>query len=261
MILEFIFTLLMLILLQAVLGIDNLLYISLESKKAPEDKQTFVRKVGIFIAIFFRLGLLFLLTSLIKYFQDPFLHLNLQKIISVEINLHSIIVYCGSIFIIYTAIKEIWHMINFDAELKHESKTETSLIKIIVLIVLMNMVFSFDSILSAIALTDNIWLMAISTVVGGFLMILVSGKVSKFLQKNRMYEVLGLFILFLVGIMLLTEAGHLSHLNLFGSPVEAMSKTNFYFIIVVLTLVDIVQSRYQKRLLKEKLSDSQQNQI
>ncbi|MFT7514772.1 MAG: putative tellurium resistance membrane protein TerC, partial [Candidatus Omnitrophota bacterium] len=70
-----------------------------------------------------------------------------------------------------------------------------------------------------------------------------------FLQKNRMYEVLGLFILFVVGIMLLSEGGHLAHLHLFGHEITSMSKATFYFVIGVLVLTDVVQSRYRKRLM------------
>jgi len=114
----------------------------------------------------------------------------------------------------------------------------------------MNIVFSFDSILSAMALTDVFWVMATAIVIGGVLMIWLSGKVSEFLKKNRMYEVLGLFILFIVGIMLLSEGGHLAHLKLFGNEVTPMSKTTFYFVIVVLVVIDIIQSKYQKKLSK-----------
>jgi predicted tellurium resistance membrane protein TerC len=70
-----------------------------------------------------------------------------------------------------------------------------------------------------------------------------------------MYEVLGLFILFVVGILLLSEGGHLAHLQLFGHKIEAMSKATFYFVITVLVLVDVVQARYQKKLMKLKISD------
>ena len=66
-----------------------------------------------------------------------------------------------------------------------------------------------------------------------------------------MYEVLGLFILFIVGIMLITEGGHLAHLEFFGNEIVPMSKTTFYFVIAILVVVDIVQGRYQKKLLKE----------
>ncbi len=249
----------MLIMLQAVLGIDNLLYISLESKNAPTDKQSYVRKLGIGLAIILRILLLFALTSLIQYFQDPILSLNFKSIITGEFNIHSIIVYAGGSFIIYTALKEIWHMISIeDHEEHHDNKKSNnkSVGKLIALIVVMNLVFSFDSILSAIALTDNIWVMTIAIILGGILMIWLSDKVSAFLQKNRMYEVLGLFILFLVGVMLITEAAHLSHLVIFDEKIEAMSKATFYFIIFILVIIDVVQSKYKNKLSKTEKVDN-----
>ena len=114
----------------------------------------------------------------------------------------------------------------------------------------MNLIFSFDSILSAMALSDVFWVMASAIIISGVLMIWLADRVSEFLQKNRMYEVLGLFILFVVGIMLLSEGGHLAHLHLFGNKITPMSKTTFYFVIGVLILTDIVQTRYQKKLMK-----------
>lgn len=249
------FTLGMLILLQAVLGIDNLLYISIESKNAPAHKQTFVRRLGIGLAVIFRIGLLFLIVSLIDYFKDPIFCVNLKDVFTGKFSIHSLIVYVGGGFIIYTAVKEIWHMISLEEHNKIEKgEKKQGIGRIIVMIVIMNLVFSFDSILSAIALTEVLWIMIVAIVFGGVLMIWLAEKVSEFLKKNRMYEVLGLFILFLVGVMLLTEAGHLSHLNLFGNEITPMNKTTFYFIIAILIIVDLVQSRYQKRLTKIKKS-------
>lgn len=255
---ENILTLLMLILLQAVLGFDNLLYISLESKYAPKEKQSSVRKIGIGLAIVLRILLLFALMSVIKYFQNPFLHVNWEGVLVTEVNIHSLIVLFGGGFIIYTAIKEIWHLISHHDEHEAEGKgKQKSAGKVIFMIVLMNLVFSFDSILSAMALTNYIgvyWiemvLMSIAIVISGVLMIVLADKVSNFLRKNRMFEVLGLFVLFIVGIMLLTEGGHLAHIKLFGNEIVPMSKTTFYFVIVILVIVDIVQSRYQKKIIK-----------
>ncbi|MEP5240603.1 MAG: tellurium resistance protein TerC, partial [Flavobacteriaceae bacterium] len=85
----------MLILLQAVLGFDNLLYISIESKRAPLDKQKMVRTTGIGIAIVLRIVLLFVLVNLIKYFQDPIMHIDLWSWISGTFNIHSLIVLFG----------------------------------------------------------------------------------------------------------------------------------------------------------------------
>ncbi len=161
------------------------------------------------------------------------------------------IVLLGGLFIIYTAIKEIAHMMMLEEEHAEEKKPK-SLRSAIFIIVVMNLVFSFDSILSAIALTKVYWVMATAIVIGGLLMILLSGKISEFLKKNRMYEVLGLFILFVVGIMLISEGGHLAHLNFFGHPIEAMSKSTFYFVIGAMVVTDIVQSRYLRKLNKKK---------
>ncbi|MCP4121809.1 MAG: tellurium resistance protein TerC [Bacteroidetes bacterium] len=243
-------TLGMLIMLQAVLGFDNLLYISLESKRAPEDRQNFVRKLGIGMAIFLRIGLLYLLVSVIGKFQKSVFAFH-NNYIEGDFNIHSMIVLLGGIFIIYTAMKEIWHMMALEAD-PEKKKKGGSVTSIIVMIVLMNLVFSFDSILSAMALTDVFWVMAVAIVIGGLLMIWLSEKISNFLQKNRLYEVLGLFILFVVGIMLVSEGGHLAHLHLFGNEITPMSKTTFYFIIFIMVVIDIVQSRYQKKIIAEE---------
>ncbi|OAD44799.1 TerC family protein [Polaribacter atrinae] len=259
--LEIIFTLLMLVLLQAVLGFDNLLYISLESKKAPEADQKKVRKTGILIAIVLRIVLLFVLVSIIDFFQDPFSFLSggIEDIIHFAFNGHSIIVLLGGGFIIFTAIKEIWHMISTKgmevSEMASDKGTKSSN-AVITSIVIMNLVFSFDSILAAIGLTSEIEntttafiVMAIAIVISGLLMLIMADKISTFLSKNRMYEVLGLFILFIVGIMLVTEGGHLAHIKIFGEEIVPMSKTTFYFVLAILIIVDVVQGKYQKNLL------------
>ena len=243
---ENLITLTLLILLQAVLGFDNLLYISLASKRAPEKSQSRVRLIGISLAIILRIGLLFLLLHLIESFQTPWFSLD-NDFIHGEFNLHSLIVLAGGIFIIYTAVKEIWHMMKLEKDDETEEKKK-SVVSVITMIVVMNIIFSFDSILSAMALTKVFWVMATAIVISGGLMIWLSDRVSVFLKKNRMYEVLGLFILFVVGIMLLTEGGHLGHMKLFGDEIVPMSKTTFYFVISVLVIVEIVQTRYQKKL-------------
>ncbi len=248
---EHFLTLGMLILLQAVLGFDNLLYISLESKSAPEDQRTMVRKVGIGLAIVLRIILLFVLVSVIDYFQHPVWTPH-NSVFGGSFNIHSIIVLLGGIFIIYTAIKEIWHMISLEEHEDAQGKGTKSVAQVITMIVIMNLVFSFDSLLSAMALTKEFWVMATAIIIGGILMIVLADKISDFLAKNRMYEVLGLFILLLVGIMLVTEGGHLAHLEFFGYHIEAMSKATFYFVLTILVITDLVQGRYQKKLLAQK---------
>ena len=248
-----IITLFFLILLQVVLGFDNLLYISLESKKAPPEKRVLVRRWGIGIAIFLRLILLFVIIGLVDSIQGVLFSFNIEGIIYSKFNFHSIIVLVGGIFIIYTAIKEIGHMLIVD-KLDHGEANQKSFKSVIFWIVLMNLIFSFDSILSSMALTDIFAIMAIAIIVCGLLMIWLADNVAEFLEKNRMYEVLGLFILFIVGIMLVSEGGHLAHLTLFGQEITPMSKATFYFVISILIIIDIVQSKYQKNLLNKNKS-------
>ena len=288
--LESLFTLFMLIILQAVLGFDNLLYISIESKRVVESKQAYVRKLGISLAIVLRIALLLVIINAIQYLQEPFFEMGIEKhgdevtsvehdpnaargaktihqdenkqdhglyeltdagkIFAASINVHSLIVLIGGGFIIYTAFKEIFHLLSIN-HLEHEgdNQKKRSVGVAVFWIMTMNLVFSFDSILSAIALTDNIWIMGIAIIISGILMIVLADKVAEFLKKNRMYEVLGLFILLLVGIMLVTEGGHLAHLHLFEHEITAMSKATFYFVLAVMVIIDVVQGQYQKKLL------------
>ena len=242
------FTLGMLIFLQAVLGFDNLLYISLESKRVALDKQRFVRRMGIGLAIGLRIVLLFVVIKAIDSFQEAFYSPHWGDFMHAEFNVHSLIVLAGGVFIIYTAFKEILHMLSIQHVENLDDGPMRSPGQAIGWIVAMNIVFSFDSILSAVALTDVFWVMATAIIISGVMMIVLADTVAEFLKRNRMYEVLGLFILLIVGVMLVSEGGHLAHLHFFDKPIEAMSKTTFYFSIAILVVVDIAQSKYQKKL-------------
>lgn len=242
------FTLLMLVLLQAVLGFDNLLYVSLESRRVTPERQAWVRRWGIGLAIFLRMVLLFVVVQTIAAFKAPFFELHWPGVVEAGFNLQASVTLLGGAFILYTATKEIFHMLNVDDLEGSGSGPQRSVASALTWIILMNLVFSFDSILSAMALSDVFSVMATAIVISGILMIWLADRVSQFLERNRTYEVLGLFILFIVGILLVSEGGHHAHLKLFGREVTAMSKTTFYFVIGVLVIVDVVQGRYLRKL-------------
>ncbi len=245
------FTLGMLVMLQAVLGFDNLLYISLESQRVEASQQSKIRKWGIGLAVLLRIVLLFALLKVLSLFTSELFALDIKGFIQGSFNLKSIVVFLGGIFLIYTALKEILHMMMLEEDLQRKRKP-SSFASVLFSIVIMNAIFSFDSILSAMALTQNFILMATAILIGGLLMVLLADKVTEFLKKNRMYEVVGLFILFLVGAMLLSEGAHDAGLVLFNTEIHAMSKGTFYLIIFVMVIVEMVQSRYQRRLLTLK---------
>jgi predicted tellurium resistance membrane protein TerC len=204
--LENLFNLGVLIFLQAVLGFDNLLYISIESQRAPKEMQAKVRRDGILIAIGLRIVLLFAMMQLIAALQEPFVVLNLPGIIEGGVNFSTVVFILGGGFI--------------------------------------------NSILSALAITDVFVVLAVAVLVSGLGMLLLADRVSDFIQRNRKFEVMGLFILLIVGVVLLGEAGHAAqpHLHLFGFAVEPMSKATFYFSIAVLVVVDLIQAKYQRKL-------------
>ncbi|MGR3452442.1 TerC family protein [Pseudooceanicola sp.] len=257
--------LLMLCFLQAVLGFDNLLYISIESQRAPVPQQRAVRFWGIVIAVALRVVLLFVMIRLLGALTQPFFVFGWDGVITGGVNFATVVFVLGGIFIMYTAVKEISHLLtveHLDADV--EGKSGKSALQVILLIVFMNLIFSFDSVLSAIAITDVFPVLATAIILSGLAMLLLANAVTAFLEKNRMFEVLGLFILLIVGVVLLGEAGqaaaHATHdetmaLRIFGYEIIPMSKSTFYFSVVVLFAVEIIQSGYSRKLAAERRAE------
>lgn len=262
--------LVMLCFLQAVLGFDNLLYISIESQRAPVAQQKTVRTWGIIIAVALRVLLLFTMIQLLGALNAPFYEFQWEGVLEGSVNFATCVFVIGGIFIMYTAVKEIAHMLSID-HLDHdvEGKSGKSATQVVLLIVLMNLIFSFDSVLSAIAITDVFPILATAIILSGLAMLLLADGVTRFLEKNRMYEVLGLFILLIVGVVLLGEAGqaavhglesmgvpheeaHHAALKVFGKEIIPMSKSTFYFSVIVLVAVEIIQSGYSRKLNHER---------
>jgi predicted tellurium resistance membrane protein TerC len=249
-----------------VLGFDNLLYISIESQRAPVAQQASVRRWGILIAVALRVVLLFAMIRLIDAMAEPFWIFNSPGLIEGGVNFATCVFIIGGVFIIYTAVKEISHMLsieNLATDVNH--KGGRSAAQVVTLIVLMNLIFSFDSVLSALAITDVFPILAAAILISGLAMLVLADGVTRFLEKNRMYEVLGLFILLIVGVVLLGEAGpaaaHAMHddsltLKFFGHEVIPMSKTTFYFSVIVLFAVEILQSGYTRKLKAERTAQS-----
>ena len=268
--------LLMLCFLQAVLGFDNLLYISIESQRAPRAQQSAVRTMGIILAVVLRVVLLFAMVELLDLLAEPFVVFDWEGVLEGGVNFATLVFLLGGVFIIYTAVKEISHLLSVEhLHTDIEGNSGKSAGQVIALIVVMNLIFSFDSVLSAIAITDVFPVLATAIILSGVAMIYLADGVTRFLEKNRMYEVLGLFILLIVGVVLIGEAGvaaahaaesataagevasHTTHDNglaikVFGFALVPMSKTTFYFAVIVLFAVEIIQSGYRRKLDAER---------
>lgn len=239
------------------LGFDKLLYISIESKRAPVARQQGVRKWGILIAVALRVVLLFVMIELIASLTEPLFRIDVPGVIEGSFTFATIVFLFGGAFIMFTTVREISHMLAIeDFGREGEVAAKKSAAAVIAMIVFMNLVFSFDSILSALAITDVFLVLAAAIFTSGLAMLLLADHVSDFLHRNRKYEVPGLFILLIVGVVLLGEGGHLAHLKLFGFAVVPTSKATFYFSIAVLVAVDIVQSGYQKKLALQRADNA-----
>lgn len=258
--------LLMLCFLQAVLGFDNLLYISIESQRAPVAQQKAVRFWGIILAVALRVVLLFVMIRLIDAMAEPFHIFDWVGVLEGGVNFATVVFIVGGVFIMYTAVKEISHMLTIEhLDTDVQNKAGKSAAKVVIMIVVMNLIFSFDSVLSALAITDVFPILAAAILLSGVAMVALADGVTRFLEKNRMYEVLGLFILLIVGIVLLGESGqaaaHAMHdqslaLKFFGYEVVPMSKTTFYFSVLVLVAVEVIQSGYTRKLNAERRTAS-----
>lgn len=259
---ENLLNLVMLCFLQAVLGFDNLLYISIQSQRAPEGSRKSVRFWGIIIAVALRVVLLFAMISLIDALSTPFFVLNWEGVLTGGVNFATIVFIVGGVFIMYTAVREIAHMLSIDhLHADVGGRKSSSAFQVVTLIVMMNLIFSFDSILSALAITKVFPILAFAILLSGAAMLWLADGVTAFLEKNRMYEVLGLFILLIVGVVLLGESGpaaaHAMHddtlkIFIFGHELIPMSKSTFYFSVVVLVAVEVIQSGYQRKLAAER---------
>jgi len=210
-----------------------------------------------------RVVLLFVMIRLIDAMAEPFFVFNWTGILEGGINFATCVFILGGVFIIYTAVKEIGHMLSIE-QLGTDMGNKSG--KSAVLIVMMNLIFSFDSVLSALAITKVFPILAIAILLSGLAMLVLADSVTLFLQKNRMYEVLGLFILLIVGVVLLGESGqaaaHAMHddtlaLRFFGHEVVPMSKSTFYFSVIVLFAVEIIQSGYSRKLNAERRATAQ----
>lgn len=259
--------LVMLCFLQAVLGFDNLLYISIESQRAPAAQQKSVRFWGIIIAVALRVVLLFTMIQLIERLSEPFFVFDWTGVLEGGVNFATCVFIFGGVFIMYTAVKEIGHLLSMhDFDHEGAEKSGKSAVQVVTLIVLMNLIFSFDSVLSALAITDVFPVLAAAILISGAAMLLLADGVTAFIEKNRMYEVLGLFILLIVGVVLLGEAGvaaeHATHdpamaIHIFGYALIPMSKTTFYFAVVVLFAVEFLQTGYKRKLDAERARGAQ----
>jgi predicted tellurium resistance membrane protein TerC len=190
--------LLTLIFLEIVLGIDNIIFISIITNKLQKGQQRVARNIGLLLAMIFR-SLLLLTISFFIRFTNP-----LFTLAGLEISVRDLVLMAGGIFLVIKSILEIHQkMEGEDDEVK--VKVKKQLFSVIVQIIMLDLIFSFDSILTAIGLTTHVTLMIIAIVVAIFIMMIFAGSVSRFINRHPTLQVLALAFLILIGFMLILD--------------------------------------------------------
>ena len=242
-----IISLLTLTFLEIILGIDNIIFISIASSKLPEIKQKKARNWGLILAMAFRVILLFGISYIISL-RQPFAHFT-SKFFTVAPSGQSIILAIGGFFLLYKATNEIFEKMEGDPEkkIRHNTTLNQTISKVIIQIALINLVFSIDSILTAIGLTSSVPIMISAVVISGIIMILFSGPVGHFVNIHPSLQVLGLSFLIMIGFMLIAEASHLAELVIFNYSVGTVPKGYLYFAIAFSLGVEFVNIRIRKK--------------
>jgi len=238
--------------LEIVLGIDNIVFLSIVSAKLPVKEQPKARIVGLGLAMFFRIGLLFCI-SLLMQLTKPVISFDTQWLDG-AISGQSIIIFIGGLFLLYKSVSEIHHKLEGE-NASVQTKSKTSFIGVIVQIVALDIVFSFDSVLTAVGLVSfnefgyagAMTIMITAVVLAVLIMMLFSGPVSKFVNEHPTIQMLGLAFLILIGVMLILEAAHLSHLSIFGTAVGEIPKGYIYFAIAFSLMVEFLNMRLKKK--------------
>ncbi|MBP6409982.1 MAG: TerC family protein [Pseudarcicella sp.] len=234
--------------LEIVLGIDNIIFISIAANKLSKKDQPKARNIGMMLAMSFRILLLFGLKFIISL-QEPFTHIDMGWL-KAAVSGQSLILFIGGLFLLYKATSEIHHKLESNLEDDHVDKPKGTasekLSAVVVQIALINVVFSIDSILTAIGLTQNIPIMMIAVVLSIIIMMLFSGPVGAFVNKHPSIQMLGLSFLIMIGFMLIAEGAHNADLSLLGSHVGTIPKGYLYFAIAFSLLVEVLNIKTRK---------------
>ena len=221
---EIIISLITLIVLEIVLGIDNIIFISILSDKLPAEKRKKARLVGLSLALITRLILLAGISWIMKLDKTLFV------ISEIDYSGKDLILIVGGLFLLYKSNKEIFE--KTEDEQEDKPFIYTSFPKIIGQIILLDLVFSIDSIITAVGLVDELWVMYTAVIVSISIMMMVAGTISNFISKHPSLKILALCFLMMIGVTLIAE-GLAFHIP----------KQYIYFSMAFSFLVNIIQIR------------------
>jgi predicted tellurium resistance membrane protein TerC len=226
---EAIIPLISLIALEVILGIDNIIFISILADKLPESQRNKLRFWGIGLAMAMRLVLLAFISWILKLDQTLFV------ISEIEFSGKGLILILGGLFLIYKSTKEIYHKTEVSKDGGPQLPQKNTFSKLLLEVIVLDLVFSVDSIITAVGMVKELWVMYTAVIVTVVLMLVASRPISEFIRKHPSFKILALCFLMMIGVALLAEGFH------FEIP-----KGYIYFSMAFAFLVDIIQMKTVK---------------
>lgn len=231
-------SLLTLSVLEIVLGIDNIIFISIVADRLPREQQRKARTVGLMLALIMRVLLLFSISWIVGL-KDALFYLG-----EFGVTGRDLILFSGGVFLLYKTTIELHNKVmGYDDD--GLNFKQVSFKAIVMQIVLIDIVFSFDSILTAVGLVTNLLIMIFAVVIAMIIMITFSGKVSDFINKNPTIKILALSFLLMIGLVLIMEAFH-----------QHVDKKFIYISIAFSLFVEVLNIRMRKKVGQKDRTDS-----
>lgn len=230
-------------LLEIVLGIDNLVFIAIVTSRLPEEQQSRARRLGLLGALVSRIILLFSLSwiaGLTTPLLGPFDVLGHELIVTGQ----SLILIAGGLFLMWKAVSEIYHKVELHDEGVRAPGAAQSMGAVIVNIMLMDVVFSIDSVITAIGMSNEIAIMIAAVVIAMIVMVIFADSVSEFILRYPSMKILALSFLLMIGTLLVAEAFEFS-----------VPKGFVYFAMFFSLVVELVQIRYEANLNKKQAEE------
>ncbi len=226
MFLDALIPLLSLIALEVILGIDNIIFISILADKLPEDRRNKLRYWGIGLAMILRLGLLAVISWILK------LDTVLFSVFNIAFSGKGLILIAGGLFLLYKSTREIFLKTEHEAQTNAPAKKTGSFKTLLSEIIILDLVFSIDSIITAVGMVQELWVMYTSVVVAVAIMLFASKPISRFISKHPSFKILALCFLMMIGLSLIAEGFHVE-----------IPKGYIYFSMAFAFLVDIIQMK------------------
>lgn len=226
---QLIISLLTLIALEVILGIDNVIFISILAGKLPANQQKKARLYGLILAMLLRLALLAVISLIMKLENDLF------RIFNQGISVKDLILIFGGLFLLYKSATEIYHKMEGEQGNQSKNIKAVTFTQVIIQILIMDLVFSVDSIITAIGMVKEVWIMYVAIIVTVLIMLVAAEPISNFVNKHPAFKMLALSFLLLIGFALISE----------GFGVE-IPKGYIYFSMAFSMLVSIFQVRMNK---------------